>query len=203
MQRSLAVTASALAIAAATAAAAATPPNMLVIGTDVGAIPTLDPAALNARTPSEVMANFYDNLVKLNWDDMVNVHPMLAESWDISPDGRKITFKLRQGAKFVSGNPITPLDRAQTLYDADSDGYRTTPGTVARNSDRLPAFHRLDLRLDKRWDFQDFSLTAYLEVINAYNHRSTEAFGYDYRYRSRTELQGLPILPIIGLKGEF
>ena len=113
MQRFLLATASMLVLASA--ASAATPPNMLVIGTDVGAIPTLDPAALNARTPSEVMANFYDNLVKLNWDDMVNVHPMLAESWEVSPDGRKITFKLKPGAKFASGNPITAEDVAWSI----------------------------------------------------------------------------------------
>ncbi len=103
------------ALVMASAASAATPPNMLVIGTDVGAIPTLDPAAINARTPSEVMANFYDNLVKLNWDDMVTVRPMLAESWEVSPDGRRITFRLRKDAKFASGNPITAEDVAWSL----------------------------------------------------------------------------------------
>lgn len=42
---------------------------MLVIGTDVGAIPTLDPAALNARTVSELVSNLYDNLLRLDPDD--------------------------------------------------------------------------------------------------------------------------------------
>src|SRR3954464_8368650 len=39
---------------------AASPPNMLVIGTDLSAVPSLDPAAINARTPSEVVSNLYD-----------------------------------------------------------------------------------------------------------------------------------------------
>jgi peptide/nickel transport system substrate-binding protein len=113
MHRLLLATASALAIASA--ASAATPPNMLVIGTDVGAIPTLDPAALNARTVSEVVSNLYDNLVQLPWDDMTTLQPMLAESWDVSEDGRKITLKMRQGATFASGNPVTAEDAAWSL----------------------------------------------------------------------------------------
>ncbi len=65
------------------AAQAASPPNALVIGTDLGAVPSLDPAAINARTPSEVVSNLYDNLVQLAADDMVTIlQPMLAEKLD-------------------------------------------------------------------------------------------------------------------------
>ena len=39
--------------------------------------------------------------------------------------------------------------------------------------------------------------------MNAYNQRPVEAFGYDYRYRTRTELKGLPVLPLLGIKGEL
>lgn len=105
---------SALLLAAAVAQAA-TPPNMLVIGTDVGAIPTLDPAALNARTVSELVSNLYDNLVRLDPDNLTEVRPMLAESWEVSPDGRTITLELREGATFASGNPVTAEDAAWTI----------------------------------------------------------------------------------------
>ncbi len=116
-----------------------------------------------------------------------------------------LPWKMSLGFRFqyVSGNPMTPLEKGTVRYDADRDAHQVEPGSVARNSDRLPAFHRLDLRLDKRWDFRAWNLTAYLEVVNSYNRRSVEAIGYDYRYRSRTALRGLPILPIIGLKGEI
>jgi hypothetical protein len=117
----------------------------------------------------------------------------------------ELPWKMSAGFRFqlVSGNPTTPLDHGQTFYDADSDRYGVSAGSVARNSGRLPAFHRLDVRLDKRWDFSRWSLTAYLEVINAYNRRPVEAVGYDYRYQTRTELRGLPVLPLLGLKGEI
>jgi outer membrane receptor protein involved in Fe transport len=117
----------------------------------------------------------------------------------------ELPWKMSLGFRFqlVSGNPITPFEKGRTLYDADTDAYQVRPDTVVRNSARLPTFHRLDLRIDKRWDWKEFSLTAYLELMNTYNHRPVESFGYDYRYRSRNDLLGLPILPIVGLKGEF
>lgn len=117
----------------------------------------------------------------------------------------RLPWNMSLGLRFqyVSGNPTTPLENGRAYYDADGDSYKVQPGSVARNSGRLPAFHRLDLRLDKRWDFRAWSLTAYLEVMNAYNRRPVEAFAYDYRYSQRNELRGLPVLPVLGLKGEF
>lgn len=107
----------ALALLASTASGpqAASPPNMLVIGTDLAAIPSLDPAAINARTVSEVVSNLYDNLVQLAPNDMQTIRPMLAESWTVSPDKRTITFTMRKGAVFASGNPITAEDAAWSI----------------------------------------------------------------------------------------
>ena len=39
-----------------------------------------------------------------------NIQPNLAESWKISPDGKLITFKLRQGVKFHNGREMTAAD---------------------------------------------------------------------------------------------
>jgi peptide/nickel transport system substrate-binding protein len=99
----------------ASVAEAASPPNALVIGTTLSAVPSLDPAAINARTPSEVVSNLYDNLVMVKPDDLGAIHPMLAESWTVSDDKRTITMKLRKGATFASGNPVTAEDAAWTI----------------------------------------------------------------------------------------
>lgn len=101
--------------AIASTSLAATPPDMLVIGTDVGAIPTLDPAALNARTVSELVSNLYDNLVKLDPDNLQEIQPMLAESWEVSEDNSRITLAIRDGVTFASGNPLTAEDAAWTI----------------------------------------------------------------------------------------
>ena len=97
------------------AAQAASPPNALVIGTNLGAVPSLDPAAINARTPSEVVSNLYDNLVQLSPTKLDTILPMLAESWTASEDKRTITMVLRKGATFSSGNPVTADDAAWSI----------------------------------------------------------------------------------------
>jgi len=117
----------------------------------------------------------------------------------------ELPWKMSLGFRFqlVSGNPTTPLERADTYYDADADRYQVRPGSVARGSARLPTNHRLDVRLDKRFQFRRWALTAYLEVMNAYNQRPVEAIGYDYRFKTHTDLRGLPVLPLLGIKGEL
>ncbi len=101
--------------------------------------------------------------------------------------------------RFVSGNPTTPY--LGSIFVADADTFEPVPG--AQNSSRLPAFHQLDVRIDKKWVFDTWSMTTYLSVTNAYNRANVEALGHSYDYRQTEEVTGLPILPILGIKGEF
>ncbi|TCL73834.1 ABC transporter substrate-binding protein [Rhizobium sp. BK251] len=94
---------------------AETPPNMLVVGFSMNNILTLDPAAITGKETVQVLANIYDNLVSLDPVNRSQVNPQLAESWTISDDRSKITFKLREGATFASGNPITSADVVWSL----------------------------------------------------------------------------------------
>jgi outer membrane receptor for ferrienterochelin and colicin len=105
------------------------------------------------------------------------------------------------GARFrlVSGNPYTPV--TGSLYDATSDVYVPLYGAV--NSGRLGTFHALDLRVDRFWTFQRWRLSAYLDVQNVYNRANQEGWQYSFDYRQRSALTGLPILPVLGVKGEW
>lgn len=53
-----------------------------------------------------------DGLVTLADDGTVK--PWLAQSWEVSPDGRTYTFALKPGVKFTDG---TPLDAAAVAYN--------------------------------------------------------------------------------------
>jgi len=46
----------------------------------------------------------YDFLVR--YDENFTIQPRLAESWDVAPDGKTITFHLRKGVKFSDGTPF-------------------------------------------------------------------------------------------------
>lgn len=106
------------------------------------------------------------------------------------------------GARFryVTGSPYTPEIGGTVDYDAGS--YAPISSTI-RNGSRTPAFHQLDLRIDKTWKHPDWAFTAYLDIQNAYNHQNVESIGYNFDYSETTEVHGLPILPIIGFRGEL
>lgn len=93
------------------------------------AVNTLDPNIPGStREAFAVSLSTYDRLVsfgrkQLNgkWVfDLDSIRGELAESYTVSPDGLKITFKLRKDAKFQDGSPVTAddvkwsLDRAVT-----------------------------------------------------------------------------------------
>jgi TonB family protein len=105
------------------------------------------------------------------------------------------------GARFrvVSGNPYTPV--VGSVYDPGDDAYIPVQG--AKNSERVAAFHQLDLRVDKRWTFRRFRLTTYLDVLNAYNQQNPELAIYSYDYARRSTVPSLPIIPSLGLEAEF
>jgi TonB family protein len=105
------------------------------------------------------------------------------------------------GARFryVTGNLYTPVTGA--VYDADADEYEPLSARV--NSGRVPAFHQLDIRIDKRWVYESWMLNAYLDIQNVYNRSNVDSLDYNFDYSEAQAQQGLPIVPILGLRGEF
>jgi peptide/nickel transport system substrate-binding protein len=64
----------------------------------------LDPTSGAASAIAEVtLYNIYETLTKINSDGSVT--PLLAQSWEVSPDLKTYTFKLRPGVKFQNGEP--------------------------------------------------------------------------------------------------
>jgi len=92
------------------AAFAATPQDALVVAKNIDDIVSLDPAQAYEFTSGEVVTNVYDRLVQYDATDVQKLVGGLAESWEVSENGRTITFKLRPGVTFQSGNPVRPED---------------------------------------------------------------------------------------------
>ena len=115
------------------------------------------------------------------------------------------SYKLGRGwelgatLRYTSGTPYTPV--ASTSFDATNDVY--VPRLGRAMSARNPAFSRLDLRVQKTWTFTKWSLAVYLDVQNVLNAENREGFAYSYDYRNRNGVRGLPILPILGIRGEL
>ncbi|MDO5757128.1 MAG: ABC transporter substrate-binding protein [Rhodobacterales bacterium] len=61
------------------------------------------------NAPTQMVApDIYESLLRYNFD--LSPEPQLAESWEISEDGKTYTFKLRDGVKFHDGEPFTSAD---------------------------------------------------------------------------------------------
>ncbi|CUH11979.1 putative D,D-dipeptide-binding periplasmic protein DdpA precursor [Jannaschia seosinensis] len=109
-----------LALAATSLGAVAqTPDDMLVIANRIDDITTLDPAQSFEFAGADVIRNVYGKLVNFDPADLgAGYQPDLAESWEVSEDGRTITFTMRPGMTFHSGNPVRAEDAAWSLQRA-------------------------------------------------------------------------------------
>jgi hypothetical protein len=87
------------------------------------------------------------------------------------------------------------------VFDSDADSYRSISAPV--NSARVDAFHQLDIRIDKRWVYKSWMLNAYLDIQNVYSQRNVSSIEYSYDYSKKLPQTGLPIVPVLGLRGEF
>ena len=77
--------------------------------------------------------------------------------------------------RFVGGTPYTPLDRQKSSrISAWNARGRAYPDYDRLNTKRLNPFHQLDLRIDKQYFFDNWSLMLYLDVQNVYNFTADE-----------------------------
>jgi peptide/nickel transport system substrate-binding protein len=98
-----------------TTANAATPADTLVMAWQFDDIITLDPAEIFEFSGAEYAGNTYDRLIGYEVEDVSKIYGVVAESWNVSPDGKTYTFKIRKGITFASGNPLTAEDVAFSL----------------------------------------------------------------------------------------
>ena len=83
---------------------AAQPAGTLVVGLVAEPV-NLDPAQVTDLNSNRVGRRIVETLVTFP-DESTQVVPGLAESWTISKDGLRYTFKLRKGVKFHDGTPL-------------------------------------------------------------------------------------------------
>ncbi len=91
-------------------AQASTPKDTLVMAFNIDEIISLDPAEIFEFAGAEYAANAYDRLIKYDVDNVSEIYPGIAETWDISDDGLTYTFKIKRGVTFASGNKLSADD---------------------------------------------------------------------------------------------
>lgn len=90
-------------------------------------------------------------------------------------------------------------------------GQPTTPFTATGQKDftqynageRLPLFHSLDFRVDKRWAFDNFFLVTYIDIQNLYGRQNVQGYRWDFQKNKIEESKSIGLLPSIGISFEF
>ncbi len=119
-----------------------------------------------------------------SWDQrwIINVGGgyILNENWEFSAKFR-----------YVTGRPYTPFN---------PDG---TQDPALYNTERVAPNHSLDLRIDRRWSFERWTLVTYIDVQNVYNRVPYDVPRYNLETRNAETQTSLGILPSVGISAEF
>ncbi len=109
-----------------------------------------------------------DEFIPSRWDNKhilnLTVLKNLPRNWDVGAKWR-----------FVGGSPYTPYDIATSqrrpAWDAQGRAYFDYD---RYNSLRFGNFHQLDVRVDKQYFFDNWSLNLYIDIQNLYNFKARE-----------------------------
>lgn len=111
-----------------------------------------------------------------------NTEGFVPSSWDnrfiVSlTAGKRFEKNWEIGARwrFLGGTPYTPYDVEESSLISNWD-LRNQPilDYSQINAIRLPAFHQLDLRMDKKYYFNKWNLNWYVDIQNAYNFQAEQ-----------------------------
>ncbi len=128
--------------------------------------------------------------------------------------GTESGWRFSVGWQYHTGWPITPrefaADTLGTNPDTGEPVIRAVSSWGALNGDRLPAYHRLDLRVSRSFEVGRGLLSVFLDVFNLYNRANLRSYGYDVRLvgdelvtRKVPGEEQLPVLPSLGIRWEF
>ena len=139
-----------------------------------------------------VAQNVFNRLVEMESDDNgdMMILPALAESWDMSDDGRVYTFRLREGVQFSNGSHLTAEDVAYTFHrlltHPDScnrdiaDGILGAKALENGETDVLEGFHILnerDFTVTLEQPFAAFLACLSMPGASILDRETTEAAG--------------------------
>ena len=111
-------------------------------------VPTLASYLSTSMPVGQAASKMYDGLLEYNFD--LSIRPGLAESWEVAPDGKTITFKIRKGVKFHDGKPMTAEDARYSIMEVLSKFHPRGKGNFSLvEKAETPDSHTLVLTLSQ------------------------------------------------------
>ncbi len=118
----------------------------------------------------------------------------LLSSWDFKP-GWNAGLRYRLAA----GLPYTPISYG--VYDGTTDSYDPVFGE--ENSDRLPAYQKVDVHIERRLSFRRWTLVGYAELWWVPKDANVLYPAWSYDYSQQTLVGGIPFLPLVGARADL
>ena len=161
------------------------------------------------------------SIAKASEEDLMYDHPLFGEEFYRDFDQRHtialngsyqiaLRWHLHLSWRFHTGNPTTPLEHTLVRH---SDGRIDCEREFGEyNTDRLPAYHSLDLRLTKTSEYKSWTLNWYVQILNLYNRSNVHERVFSEVHDEATgNLIGcevsdeplFPILPTLGVSATF
>ncbi|WP_237037447.1 peptide-binding protein [Mediannikoviicoccus vaginalis] len=99
-----------------------------------------NPLFSNTQYDGNVNGLIYDSLLQLN--SKIEIEPAMAEKYEMTEDGKKITFTLRDGLKFHDGEPVTSADVKFTLEALANKDYEGDLASYVGSISGFEAFNK-------------------------------------------------------------
>lgn len=114
-----------------------------------------------------------------------------------------VIFNLSGGYKFNEAWEMSMKFRYATAKPRTPFNVDGSQSVALYNTVRSDNPHALDLRVDKRWFFDNLTLITYLDVQNVYNNTKTGSVRWNPREQKAELNSSIGILPSIGVSLEF
>jgi len=99
---------------------------------------------------------------------------------------------------YAGGIPYTPYDLQASAFIN-----RGVVDSTRVNEERYPAYHSLNVRCDRRFNFKGSNLVLYASIWNAYNRKNVGAYYWNEVERKQDVVDQWGLLPVIGMEYEF
>ena len=167
---------------------------------------SLDPQRLTDEAALNITQMLYEGLVRLN--EKEELVPAGAESWEVSPDGLKWTFKIRKDMKWSNGDTVTAKDYYNGIKRgidpdlASEYAYLTyyIKGAKDFNEGKIKDFNQVGMKVidDYTLEFELADPTAYfgkmliMPIFYPINEKAIAEFGDKYALEPKSSIYNGP-----------
>lgn len=100
--------------------------------------------------------------------------------------------------RYTTGRPYTPIDEQASTFAG-----REVSDFANFNGARFKDYNRLDIRVDKKWNFKKWSIVSYIELQNVFNTENVYQYFWNEYKNEKSTIYQWAFLPVGGFSIQF